>query len=85
MYCTHYIPSVLICICTINKDYYYIIYIHIFGQQKRCNRCTLSADVRCSFDPLREINCNCMHILFRALYFINIYYLYIIHNIINTS
>ena len=20
MYCTHYIPSVLICICTINKD-----------------------------------------------------------------
>ena len=24
MYCTHYIPSVLICICTINKDYYYI-------------------------------------------------------------
>ena len=23
MYCTHYIPSVLICICTINKDYYY--------------------------------------------------------------
>ena len=22
MYCTHYIPSVLICICTINKDYY---------------------------------------------------------------
>ena len=21
MYCTHYIPSVLICICTINKDY----------------------------------------------------------------
>ena len=24
MYCTHYIPSVLICICTINKDYYYV-------------------------------------------------------------
>ena len=24
MYCTHYIPSVLICICTINKDYYLI-------------------------------------------------------------
>ena len=23
MYCTHYIPSVLICNCTINKDYYY--------------------------------------------------------------
>ena len=22
MYCTDYIPSVLICICTINKDYY---------------------------------------------------------------
>ena len=22
MYCTHYIPSALICICTINKDYY---------------------------------------------------------------
>ena len=22
MYCTHYIPSVLISICTINKDYY---------------------------------------------------------------
>ena len=22
MYCTHYIPSVLVCICTINKDYY---------------------------------------------------------------
>ena len=22
MYCTHYIPSVLICICTVNKDYY---------------------------------------------------------------
>ena len=22
MYCTHYIPSVLICICTINKEYY---------------------------------------------------------------
>ena len=23
MYCTNSIPSVLICICTINKDYYY--------------------------------------------------------------
>ena len=23
MYCADYIPSVLICICTINKDYYY--------------------------------------------------------------
>ena len=23
MYCTHCIPSVLICICTNNKDYYY--------------------------------------------------------------
>ena len=22
MYCTHCIPSVLICICTINEDYY---------------------------------------------------------------
>ena len=29
---------------------------------------------------LREINCNCMHILFRESYFISIYYLYIIHN-----
>ena len=28
MYCTHYIPSVLICICTINKDYYYSIVVH---------------------------------------------------------
>ena len=27
---------------------------------------------------LREINCNCMHILLRESYFINIYYLYII-------
>ena len=30
---------------------------------------------------LRKINCNCM----RASYFINIYYLYIIHNIISTQ
>ena len=31
MYCTHYIPSVLICICTINKDKdYYNLYFH-FG------------------------------------------------------
>ena len=33
---------------------------------------------------LREINCNCMHILLRTSYFINIYYLYIIHTIIST-
>ena len=31
---------------------------------------------------LRETNCNCMHILLRALYFINIYYVYIIYNVI---
>ena len=27
MYCTYYISSVLICICTINKDYYCIKYL----------------------------------------------------------
>ena len=30
MYCTHYISSVLICICTINKDYYNCV-LTIFG------------------------------------------------------
>ena len=27
MYSTHCIPSVLICICTINKDYYYLCWV----------------------------------------------------------
>ena len=27
MYCAHCIPSVLICICTINKDYYYLCWV----------------------------------------------------------
>ena len=29
MYCTYYISSVLICICTINKDYYNVTFIKI--------------------------------------------------------
>ena len=33
---------------------------------------------------LREINCNCIHILLQASYFVILYYLYIIHNIIST-
>ena len=25
MYCTYYISSVVICVCTINKDYFYLL------------------------------------------------------------
>ena len=38
MYCTHYIPSVLICICTINKDYSRRCYIKSDCCQKRTHK-----------------------------------------------
>ena len=55
MYCTHYIPFVLICICAINKDYYYwhgrwrrlIYYVISLSMDKVYQNFNVSVNDRC--------------------------------------
>ena len=56
-YCTHYIPSVLICICTINKDYYRQRLIYIYFRW--CPEFI--------FGALHAVNVNCIKLMNKTL------------------